>query len=285
MGSLVGSVVDVEVGPIAHGGHCVARYEGRVVFVRHTLPGEVVRAVVTEGEDSSSFLRADAVEILRAAAGRVERRCPVSGPGLCGGCDFQHVDLATQRELLASVVREQLNRLAGIDYDVVVEPADDGDGLGWRTRVEFAVDADQRLGLRKHRSHDVVPVDPCPIAHPRLAEFTRHRWPAESVEAVVSSTGDALAAVHDPGKTLPHLDLVGVVDERGRRIGGRTHVKERVRDRDFTVTGGGFWQVHPAAPRVLVDAVLELAAVRPGDQVVDLYAGAGLFTAFLADSV
>jgi tRNA/tmRNA/rRNA uracil-C5-methylase (TrmA/RlmC/RlmD family) len=279
---LVGQLVTLEVGAVAHGGHCVARHEGRVVFVRHALPGELVMARVTEGAEGSSYLRADAIEILRASLGRVERRCPVSGPGLCGGCDFQHADLATQRALLGAVVREQLQRLAGIDYDVVVEPVDEGDGLGWRTRVDFSVTPGHRLGLRRHRSHEVIPVDPCPIAHRALDDFTGHPWTAERVQAVVSSRGERLAVVDSPGGKLPRLDLTGMVDARGRRIGGRTYVHEQVRGRQFRVTGGGFWQVHPAAAEALTDAVLSLALVGPGERVVDLYAGVGLFTAFLA---
>jgi tRNA/tmRNA/rRNA uracil-C5-methylase (TrmA/RlmC/RlmD family) len=283
--SLIASVVELEVDAVAHGGHCVARHDGRVVFVRHTLPGERVVARITEGDDDSRFLRADAVEVLRAAPGRVERRCPHSGPGLCGGCDFQHVDLATQRGLLASVVREQLRRLAGIDYDVVVEAADDGDGLGWRTRVDFAVDRDGRLGLRRHRSHEVIAVDPCPIAHRALDDFSTERWPGSQVEAVVSSYGDRIAVVDEAGGVLPPLQLTGVVDASGRRLHGRPEVRERVHHREFRVSGAGFWQVHPAAAARLVDAVLEMAGVTAGSRVVDLYAGAGLFTAFLAEAV
>ncbi len=278
----VGQIIELEVGAVAHGGHCVARLEGQVVFVRHSLPGELVRARITEGGEESSYLRADAVEILRPAAGRVERRCPVSGPGGCGGCDFQHVDLPTQRALLGDVVREQLRRLAGIEYDVVVEPADEGDGLGWRSRVDFSVDGERRLGLRRHRSHDVIAVDPCPIAHRSLDDFTGHRWEAERVEVVVSSRADRLVVVQAPGTRLPRLDVSGVVDGRGKRIGGRTYVREQVKDREFRVTGGGFWQVHPAAAAKLTDAVLGLATIGPGERVVDLYAGVGLFTAFLA---
>jgi tRNA/tmRNA/rRNA uracil-C5-methylase (TrmA/RlmC/RlmD family) len=281
---LTGSLVELDIETIAHGGHFVGRHEGRVVFVRHTLPGERVLARVTEGGESSSYLRADAIEILRSAPGRVQPRCPVTGPGGCGGCDFQHVDLATQRELLAEVVEEQLRRLAGIEYAVEVEAVDDGDGLGWRTRVDFSVDPFHRLGLRRHRSHDIVAVDPCPIAHPALADFTGQPWDAERVEAVVSSRGERLAVVDAPGPRLPRLDLIGVVDGRGRRIGGRTYVHEDLREREFRVTGGGFWQVHPAAAGVLVDAVLDLAAVEPGERVADLYAGVGLFSAFLAQA-
>ena len=107
-----GSEFEVTVGPVAHGGHCVARHEGRVVFVRHSLPGERVVVRVTE-DRHPGFCRADAVEVLEASPDRVDRPCPASGPGRCGGCDWQHVAPAAQRELKAAVVREQLTRLAG----------------------------------------------------------------------------------------------------------------------------------------------------------------------------
>ena len=88
----VGAELELEVGPVAHGGHCVARHEGQVVFVRHSLPGERVRAVVTSR--TSKFLRADAVEVLSPAPGRVAAPCQHARPGGCGGCDWQHADLA-----------------------------------------------------------------------------------------------------------------------------------------------------------------------------------------------
>ncbi|HLR86125.1 MAG TPA: TRAM domain-containing protein [Nocardioidaceae bacterium] len=264
---MIGEIVDLDVGPIAHGGHCVARMDGRVVFVRHTLPGERVRARITEGSANARFLRADAIDVLEAAPGRVESRCGYAGPGGCGGCDFQHVDLATQRVLLGDVVSEQLRRLAGIERDVTVEPADDGEGLGWRTRVSWAVDEDGRTGLRKHRSHDVVPIERCPIAHPDMPEVSAERWSAERVDTVVSSAGD------------------GVVIAAEEVVRGRRRARENVHDRQFRVTGAGFWQVHPRAGELLVDAVLAMLDPQPGERIADLYAGVGLFTRFLAEAV
>ena len=156
--------MEVRTGPIAHGGHVVARHEGRVIFVRHALPDETVRIEVTE--DSGRFLRADAVEVLEASPFRVEAPCPLAHAGGCGGCDFQHVALDEQRRLKAAVVREQLQRLAGIDWDVVCEAVPgDQNGLRWRTRMQY-VDVDGRHGLRKHRSHEAVIVEDCLLAHP-----------------------------------------------------------------------------------------------------------------------
>lgn len=291
---LVGRVLELEVGPVAHGGHCVARHDGRVVFVRHTAPGERVRARVTEGTTTSKFLRADAVEVLQASPDRVEPPCPYAGPGRCGGCDFQHLTLDAQRRLKADVVREQLSRLAGLDLPVQVEAVPgDVDGLGWRTRVRFAVDAEGRLGLRKHRSHDVVQVDRCRIAAPGVDEVqaTGPTWGgAREVEVVASSTGDRTLLVGvDAGHrvripAVPTATSV-VVEGADKPARGRAWVREQASGRDWRVAAGGFWQVHPGAAQALVAAVLEGADPRPGETALDLFSGAGLFAGALAERV
>jgi len=236
----VGERFTADVGRVAHGGHCVSRLDdGRVVFVRHAIPGERVVLEVTEGTDGDRFWRADAVEVLTTSADRIGAPCPVAGPGLCGGCDFQHVSLVRQRELKAEVIAEQLRRLAGLDVTVLVEavPGDD-DGLRWRTRTRFARLDDGRRAMRKHRSHELVPVDDCLIA----------------------------AAGADSPRQVESVSAAGA-------------------RHDFSVADDGFWQVHPGAPRVLVETVLDLLDPRPGERVLDLYAGVGLFGAFLADRV
>ena len=242
----VGERHEVVVGPVAHGGHFVARVPvgdpadpdaTRVVFTRHALPGERVVLEVTEGTDGDRFWRADAVEVLEPSPGRVTPPCPFSGPGACGGCDFQHVDLAVQRELKTTVVREQLVRLARLDpghplvagLEVEAVPGD-RDGLEWRTRSRFVDLGEGRRGMRKFRSREVIEIDECLIAAP----FP----PTHTVQGV-----------------------------------------------DFEVAPGGFWQVHPGAPDVLISTVLEMLDPQAGESVLDLYAGVGLFGRFLAERV
>ena len=137
-------LLELEVGAIAAGGGCVGRApDGRVVFVRHSLPGERVVARVTAA--TTRYLRADAVEILTPSPDRVPPPCPHAGPGRCGGCDFQHVEPGAQRRLKAFRVTEQLARVAGIDRSVEVEPVEgDVGGLHWRSRVRVAVDGNGR---------------------------------------------------------------------------------------------------------------------------------------------
>ncbi|MBC9224896.1 TRAM domain-containing protein [Aeromicrobium sp. 636] len=268
----------VEVGPVAHGGHCVARLDGQVVFVRHALPGEVVQIRITER--SRKFLRADAIRVLQPSPDRVEPPCPLSGPGLCGGCDFQHVSAEGQLTLLTDVVREQLQRLAGLEWTGRVEAV--GPLLDWRTRVVWSVAENGMAGLRRHRSHDVLPIPSCPIAHPDLPDVTEQTWDEPRVESIVSSTGQRLLVTDATIGDRLETEVDGVVASDGTVRAGTGTLVERVHGRDFRVSGSGFWQVHPAAATTLVDAVMEAAEVRPGDRVLDLYAGAGLFSAFLA---
>jgi tRNA/tmRNA/rRNA uracil-C5-methylase (TrmA/RlmC/RlmD family) len=265
--SRVGERFEAEVGPVAHGGHCVARLpepEARVVFVRHALPGERVLVEITEGTDGDRFWRGDAVSVLTSSPDRVAAPCPVAGPGLCGGCDFQHVAVPAQRELKTAVVREQLVRLGRLDADsdlvaglsvegVPVEGRAD-DGLRWRTRQRYAVLPDGRPAMRAHRSHHLVPLEDCLIA-------TEDARPVRADGSLVE-------------EGAPHASRDAVEHEVS--AAGSSH--------RFMAAADGFWQVHPEAPRVLVETVLELLDPQPGERALDLYAGVGLFARFVGEA-
>jgi tRNA/tmRNA/rRNA uracil-C5-methylase (TrmA/RlmC/RlmD family) len=277
--------VRLEIGPVAHGGHCVARHEGRVVFVRHALPGEVVEAELTDAEPDARFWRADAVRVLEASPDRVASAWPEAGPGGVGGGELAHVALPAQRAWKAAVLDEQLRRLAHVERDVVVEAAPgETDGLGWRTRIELTADAAGRAGMHRYRSTEVVPLADMPLAVPALRDlrlFSR-RWPA----------GARVTAVAPVGGARPIVLVDGVPwagDGPDRRPNARASVREvaEVGGARYTwrVAADGFWQVHRAAPAVLAQAVLDGVGQADGATVLDLYSGAGLFTLPLARAV
>ena len=274
MTSWVGRSLEVEVGPVAHGGHCVARADGRVVFVRHGLPGEKVRVEVTE-DNGGSFCRGDAVEIIEPSAHRVTPPCPLAVPGACGGCDWQHAAPGYQRELKAAVVAEQLKRLAGIERDVVVE-ALEGGPLDWRSRVRLIAGHDGRAGLRAHHSHRVVPLEDCPIAVPgELDDVLARRWRPGS-ELEVTSDGDGHTHVRELSTVRGKV--------RARQLSGGVAVQHAA-GRDWRLDAHGFWQVHPAAAGTLATVVAEWTEAPRGGMAWDLYAGVGLFASVLAEQV
>jgi len=273
---LVGTQFEAQIGKVAHGGHCVTRHDGRVVFVRHALPGETVRVQITDGRAGDRFLLGDAVEVLDPSEHRVVPACQFAGPGRCGGCDWQHSELTYQRELKAAVVMEQFKRLAGLDVDVDVEalPGDDT-GIRWRTRTEFAIDTSGAAGLYRHHSHEIIPVHDCLIATERVIAtgVLDRRWPMATTVDVVDASGEPGAVtvpVPSRASTVPHLT-------------------ERVDTGDwsaeFRLSARAFWQVHPQAAATFVTQVRRELAPQPGERALDLYAGVGLFALALADAV
>lgn len=353
----VGESVEVVTEDVAQGGWCVARPAGLpVMFVRHALPGERVVARVTEV--TSRFFRAEAIEILQRSPDRVEPPCPNAHPGGCGGCDWQHASLPAQRALKAAVLGQHLRRLPGFAHEIIVEPLP-GDGpaeitarggtpgLGWRTRVQFAVRPDGVAGLRAHRSHEVIDIGDCPLAHPGIRDLgiLDYSWPGTgTVEAAIGSpvpepAVPGLADSAEPGSV--HADTAIVLTKAGRptehgrrastgrreragreavapvrsegrgvelfpqeavaeveaetvliRNGSRTtplrghpYLTQLAAGREWRVGASAFWQVHPAAADTLTEAVLAALEPKPGDTVLDLYCGAGLFAGAIAPLV
>ncbi|MCB5275177.1 23S rRNA (uracil(1939)-C(5))-methyltransferase RlmD [Arthrobacter sp. SO5] len=311
----------VDVGPVAHGGHCVARHEGRVVFVRHGIPGEKVRVRLTESGADAKFWRGDVVEVLEASPDRVEHFWDLADSARSwshrhppvGGAELGHISLKRQRSLKGEVLAEQLHRLAGVDRETAVEavgdPAAPGTaaGLGWRTRAGFGVTPAGKLGMHAHRSDTVLPVGGMPLAVDainglRLQDIDLQGIERIEVAAPANGSRPLVLLVPAPGTRAKRLSAVlaqlpedvsvasfDPVKGEVLRLRGRTYVQETAAGHDFRVTGDGFWQIHRDAPDTLVGAVTGFLRdggfLEPGAVLADLYAGAGLFTAPLAHAV
>ena len=261
----VGQVIELVIGPVAHGGHFVARHNGQVIFVRHGITNELVRIKITAV--SSKIAHADVIEVLTAAPSRVSPPCQYAGK--CGGCDFQHIDLATQRKLKAEIIKEQFMRIGKIDlsllgFDLEVNEVEPTDGLHWRTRMDFAVSPGGKIGFFGARSNEVVEISQCVIADERMnvGELAARSWKSDArVEVAVSSTSEVS------------------VMRSGRSISGPTQIVEQVGGNSFKISPEVFWQSHKSAPVTLVKAALAQLGVKSNDHVCDLYSGVGLFAA------
>ncbi|MBM7465032.1 class I SAM-dependent RNA methyltransferase [Microbacterium esteraromaticum] len=269
--------LDLDITGIAHGGTFIARHEGRVVFVPDAIPGERVRAEVTEGDEGKRFWRAETLEVIEASPHRrdhvwAEADISRSPADRVGGADLGHIALEHQRMLKQRVLQEALDKFAGPGVDAPsVEPVDQGDGTGWRTRVSLHVDADGRVGPYAARSHRVIDVATLPLARPAVeaAAFGLRSQKPGRVDIVEPADGRA--------RVLPRPE--------GARRGRPEVVFEQVGGRRFQLDAGGFWQVHPRAAETLHDAVGQALAGRvdPDATHFDLYGGVGLFASTLAE--
>lgn len=263
------------VGAPANGGSCVARHDGRVVFVRHALPGEQVRVRVTA--DRGSYWHAETIEVVEPSSDRTVSLCPIAGVDGAGCCDLAFVEPAAARALKAEVVSNQLARLGNYQWSGDVQPLSPTGATGWRTRIRLDVGMDGRPGFHRYRSDELIP------------DLNCGQLPAGMTDGLTDLGGP-------PGA---HLHVV--VDDDGQRHVART-VRHGRRNATEVVEGShqgvqragrhswqvpvtGFWQAHRDAARTYSNLVSDWAQPDPGMTAWDLYGGAGLFAAALADAV
>lgn len=278
---------------IAHGGAALGRHEGRVIFVPYAIPGE--RARVRVVEDKGKFARAALVEVLKPSPHRVKPPCPHFGPGLCGGCHWQHIAYEHQLALKREIVRDQLARLGkltGIDVHPTI-PAPEP--WGYRTHSTFTMLPGGRPGFYSDDNSRIVPIETCYILDPALlALFEQLDLDAPEIERIKFQVGseadDRMLIIQTAGDAVPEIEVDFPVsinlllqDNEPANLIGSAHVTYAVRGRNFRVTAGGFFQTNLPQAGVLVDLVLKHLDLRGGETVLDLYSGVGLFTAFIAE--
>lgn len=270
MTNWTGNQLRLQIEKVAHGGICVARHEGRVVFVTGAIPGELVMAEVFE-DAGKAFCRASVVEVVEASPDRVPHFWKAAKRGV-GGVEFGHINLERQRSLKSEVLNEAMQRMAGLETDIKVQFAGgQADGLRYRTRMQLQVGSDGTPGFFRERSHEIVEVAEIPLAVLDIEELGLHRknWSGvEKIKISLSSLGEAQWWVDK--KQQGAVQLI-------ERAGGRT----------FRLSNGGFWQVHSEAAELLWSEIWKLteqlvASDGAPSEVFDLYSGVGLFGANLA---
>lgn len=275
-------------------GRCVGHIDGRVVFVRFALPGELVRIALDEPHDREDrFWTGEVLEVIEASEDRVDPVWPLAGPlamgGGAGGADLVHVSLQGQLKWKSTSVAEQMSRLGHVDVEVPIDrmPEDEAEqGLHWRTRIEMIADTDGRPSMRRRGTHVRVPIDTMPLASKALLDVAdgEHVW-----DGGFTPGSQIRLSVPEPrGNDSTEGNYAVLVD--GQVTAGNRELTEKVtvdgREFEYVVDAGGFWQMHRHAPIALANHVVslvrgELDGTRSAC-LWDLYSGSGLFTLPLA---
>jgi tRNA/tmRNA/rRNA uracil-C5-methylase (TrmA/RlmC/RlmD family) len=278
-GFSVGGGLTLATGAPANGGSCVAHHEGRVVFVRYALPGEQVRVRITA--DRGSYWHAEVIEVIEPSADRIASLCPIAGVDGAGCCDLAFAGPEAARTLKAHVVANQLQRLGGHRWTGEAEPLSDRGPTGWRTRVRLEVGADRRPGFHRYHSDELVTDLRCA----QLPAGMLDGLSGACSEADLAPTAQLQVAVDDDGERHVVRTLRQGKRTATRVIQGSYEAVQRVGMRSWRVPVTAFWQAHRDAAGVYSSLVADWAQPGAGMTVWDLYGGAGVFAASLADAV
>jgi 23S rRNA (uracil1939-C5)-methyltransferase len=285
---------------------------GKAAFIPFVLSGEKIEATLTE--QKPGFARARAESILEASTHRVEPGCPHFGR--CGGCHYQHSSYEHQLEIKREILRETLKRTAKLELsvDIQVHPSPPWNYRN-RSRLKVQTTPDFRAGYFKMASHELLPVEECPISSPLVNRGIAALWQTGragklppgvdeveffangddthlllEVSAKADSRRAALRAwAEDFQSSLP--EIVGVVVFREAPKGapatqeklltvGAGHLTYRTSRAAYRVSAGSFFQTN----RYLTDELVKIVTEgQSGEHAIDLYAGVGLFSTALCD--
>jgi 23S rRNA (uracil1939-C5)-methyltransferase len=269
------AVGSIELRPdrFAAGGEAIARdADGRVVFARGALPGEVVVVEITH--EKRDWARGHVVDVVEPSPDRVVPPCDSRRAG-CGGCGWQHLTHDAQRRAKVVIVDDALRRIGGI-AGALVELGPSVEPTGYRTTTRLAAAADGRAGFRAEHSHDVIAAPACLVAHPTLRSIVG----AIRLDPGVEPTVRLSVATGEVGARWDRKqgDVRGLPS--GVLTGGGAVMHEEVAGRRLQVSLGSFFQSGPQAADLLVRAVGRAAPeLADAAVVVDAYAGIGMFAA------
>jgi 23S rRNA (uracil1939-C5)-methyltransferase len=268
---------------MAHGGDALGRYEGKVIFVPSGIAGEVVRARIVE--DKGRYARARLLEVLEASSERIDAPCPYFGA--CGGCHWQHIDYGAQLAYKQSIVRSQLERIAGLSSPEVLQPIGMGNPWKYRNHMQFSADPRGQLGLLGARGHTVVPIDGCLIMHPLLDEMYEAMdldlagLQRLSLRAGIH-TGDQMMILQTQDDQVPDVEMTMrlscvllLSDGTYLTLGGSPYITEQLAAQVLVISATSFFQVNSEQAAKLVNLVASYLEAGSDDVLLDAYCGVG----------
>ena len=284
------TLFDLQLEKLTYGGDAMGRLaDGRAVFVPFGLPGERVRVRLTE--EKRNFARAEIVEVLEASPLRIVPRCKHFG--ICGGCHYQHLPYEEQWKAKTEVLRDQLIRIGKLENPPVQEMVASPNSWNYRNHVQFHLTEDGKLGYVRADAPAVFPIGECHLPE----GFLNGIWPqlefepGTNIERVSLRAGkeyDSLLVLESNSHETPELGIEAcisvthVFEENTVVVAGNDHIVISVLGRDFRVSAASFFQVNTTMAEKMVQHLLTNLPITQTSTLLDVYCGAGLFSAFFA---
>jgi 23S rRNA (uracil1939-C5)-methyltransferase len=292
-----GDTFEIKMNAMANGGFALGMHNRRPTFIPYTIPGENLRARLVDSQEHVDF--AQGVELLDASADRVAPKCPHFGPNRCWGCQWQHIRYEAQALLKQDVLADQLFRVGQFE-DADVERAlkpiiPSPHQWGYNSHMALLRDEDGNFGFHKQDGRTILPIEVCHILHPdllNLFEMIDIDFPElKRLQLWLGSDGKTMLVLEMSSEEAPELKMdfptsvnVLLPDNEPVNLVGDSALYFDVAGRVFRMTAGGSFRANVPQIENLVKEVIQQLDLHAEDSVLDLYAGVGVFSAFIADN-
>jgi 23S rRNA (uracil1939-C5)-methyltransferase len=292
----------LEIESLAYGPYGIGRIDNRVIMVPATVPGDKIRARVTDSK--VNYAVGEKLRLLQPSPLRQTPPCPYAND--CGGCPWQQVQYKAQLGAKEQSVADALRRIGKLDgfelRPILASPHE----YHYRRRIRLQCDKAKRIGFFRAFSHDLVEIDSCLIAdsalnkvlHPLRSWMSELNTAVEHVEIVIGDDSNEIVAVGKAaGEFMTRDDsacerllnqptgINGLIlrGDNWHKAWGQTTVSIRSDDGIcLKVEGDLFVQVNAEGNRLILKELLAAGGFDKNEQLLELYAGAGNFTLSLA---
>ena len=285
---------EIEMEKLVYGGDCLGRLpDGRAVFVPFVLPGEIVKIEIIE--DKKRFARGVPVEIIQASPERITPRCIHFGE--CGGCQYQNLDYSDQLRAKEAIIRDQFERIGKVDDPPIRPIVPSPSPWNYRNYVQFHIGQAGELGYIHADGEHLLPIYECHLPQEGINDL----WPQIDLGETPDiyrlgiredSYENLMLILEGEDETAPEFSLdipVSAVytppEARLTVLAGDDHLIYTILDRNFQVSARSFFQVNTLMAEKMVNILMENVNFYKGSRAIELYAGVGLFSAFIAEKV
>lgn len=297
---------EVYIESVAFKGYGVTHIHGKVVFIPRTVKGD--RALIELTKERKNYSMGRLIQILGPSPWRVNPSCQWFGN--CGGCHWQHIDYSIQCNFKREILEDLLNRIGGLKKIPSLSVIPSLQPYGYRVRVQLKARG-KKIGYFQEKSHRVVDIQECPIAHPLINEvlsFIKKRLlpfsKMEEVEINVSpDENKGVLLFYDLSlnpkienlfeeilKTHPIVKGIGVGQKNQFNFLGNPNLnfiipsdpEKKEKTLNLQISPGSFSQVNPIQNRRLIQTLLQWVGRDKVERALDLYCGVGNLTLPLA---
>jgi len=295
--------LQIKIEKLVYGGSGIGRSQGKAIFVDGGVPGDLLDVEIIN--DKRDYAESKIDKIIKPSPERTEPLCPVFG--ICGGCQWQHMNYSLQLKAKEEILSETLFRIGGIREPVIEPIVSSPKEYYYRKRVTLSIwPAEGRyfVGYHEGKSLDKVPIAGCPIA-------------SEEINLAINKLSDSISHINEDiyfpfdrvhissenGEAYITLMPYGYLKSKDREIfssflgdslkpesGSFSGESECVFEFDllglkFFSTPSEFVQANKRINETLIETVIDWAEPSGEDNVLELYSGIGNFSLHLAKKV
>jgi len=272
----------LKVEDINHQGYGIIRVNGRVVFVKDAIPGDVVDIEIINNYKNYSL--GEVVNFVSKSSEHAKIDCMYYG--LCGGCQISHLNYESQLKFKIDKIKNIFNKYLKKDINPEIISVN---SHNYRNKVVFHV-KDNKIGFFEEGTNKLIEISKCLLLDNRINELIKlfYKLDLTYIEKIMVRTTSkevmvVLYGYIDKIDILKDMvDSVILINIKEKLLYGKSYIKEQINDLKFIISYDSFFQVNTNAMVKLYDKVLEYANLTKEDSVLDLYCGTGTIGMYLS---